>query len=136
MSFGFGDAFALDEVGGDVDAAFVGFLWSHLSRADLGRHLASLAGRLPAGSPVVAIDNRYVEGSSTPVSRRDAEGNTWQARPLADGTVHEVMKNFWSRDELLEMVAPVAAPGSCRVEELEHFWMCRFDVRPTRAGGT
>jgi hypothetical protein len=32
--------------------------------------------------------------SNTPISRRDADGNTYQRRTLDDGSVHEVLKNF------------------------------------------
>ena len=38
------------------------------------------------------IDNRYVEGSSTPIIRRDRFGNTYQERVLRDGTRHEVLR--------------------------------------------
>ena len=34
---------------------------------------------------MVFIDNRYVEGSSTPISARDDEGDTYQDRTLEDG---------------------------------------------------
>ena len=46
------------------------------------------------------LDNNYVIGSSTPISRTDANGNTYQARPLQDGSTHEVLKNFPSQAEL------------------------------------
>jgi len=50
----------------------------------------------------VFFDNRYVEGSSTPISRRDAQGNTYQARKLDNGSAHEVLKNFPTERELIE----------------------------------
>jgi len=40
------------------------------------------------------MDNRYVDGSSTPISERDADGNTYQRRRLADGSDNRVLKNF------------------------------------------
>lgn len=122
-SFTVGDALALDRVDGDFDAAFIGFLWSHLSAVDLRRHIDGLTARLPAGSPVVAIDNRYVSGSSTPISRTDRHGNTYQDRPLAHGSVHEVMKNFWTPAQLHRIVGRGA-----EVELVEHYWSCRFTV--------
>jgi demethylmenaquinone methyltransferase/2-methoxy-6-polyprenyl-1,4-benzoquinol methylase len=50
-------------------------------------------------------DNRFVEGSSTPVSERDADGNGYQARRLADGSIHCVLKNFPSEGELRALAA-------------------------------
>ena len=41
---------------------------------------------------MVYVDNRYVAGSSTPISRRDEFGNTYQLRSLKDGTHYEVLK--------------------------------------------
>ena len=34
----------------------------------------------------VFVDNRYVPGSSTPISREDGQGNEYQERTLRDGT--------------------------------------------------
>ena len=58
VDFRLGDAFALDGVDGDVDAAFAGFWWSHLQHDDVGRFLRGLHRRLPPGSPVIVLDNR------------------------------------------------------------------------------
>ena len=82
------------------DAAFAGFWWSHVLKRDLPRFLEGLHRVLAPGAQVVFLDNRYVEGSSTPVSRVDANGDSWQTRKLADGSTHEVLKNFPSGDEL------------------------------------
>ncbi len=43
---------------------FCGFWWSHISRGDIPRFLAALRGRVPAGTVLVLLDNRYVPGSS------------------------------------------------------------------------
>jgi demethylmenaquinone methyltransferase/2-methoxy-6-polyprenyl-1,4-benzoquinol methylase len=52
----------------------------------------------------VFLDNRYVEGNSSPVTASDAEGNTFQTRQLSDGSTYTVLKNFPSEAELLELV--------------------------------
>ena len=51
------------------------------------------------------LDNRYVEGSSTPVTERDADGNGYQLRKLADGSTHRVLKNFPTEAELEALAA-------------------------------
>jgi demethylmenaquinone methyltransferase/2-methoxy-6-polyprenyl-1,4-benzoquinol methylase len=55
----------------------------------------------------VFLDNRYIEGSSSPVSAHDGEGNTFQTRQLHDGSTHQVLKNFPSEAELLELVVGI-----------------------------
>jgi demethylmenaquinone methyltransferase/2-methoxy-6-polyprenyl-1,4-benzoquinol methylase len=75
---------------------------------------------------VVLMDNRYVEGSSTVISRRDAAGNTYQQRRLADGTTHEVLKNFPNRPELEAHFA--ASAEELSIAELTYYWTVRYRV--------
>ena len=82
------------------------------------------------GTRVVFIDNLYVEGSSTPISRADADGNTYQKRPLDDGSTHEVMKNFPSEQELCAAVADLACEA--RVEFLKYYWMLSYVSKAQR----
>ena len=85
VTFRTADAYALDQVPGDFDTAFIGFFWSHILRADIPRFLQGLRSRLGAGAKVIVLDNRYVPGSSTPVSRTGDDGDTYQHRTLNDG---------------------------------------------------
>jgi SAM-dependent methyltransferase len=115
------DAFALKGVPGACDAAFAGFWWSHMVKADLGRFVEGLANKLAPGSLVGVLDNRHVEGSSTPLSRRDAQGNTYQKRSLQTGETHEVLKNFPTAGELRDAVRPFASEA--RLEEVTYYWL-------------
>jgi demethylmenaquinone methyltransferase/2-methoxy-6-polyprenyl-1,4-benzoquinol methylase len=121
------DAFALEAVEGRFSAAFAGFLWSHVRRRDISRFLTGLHARMGAGSRIVFADNRCVPGSSTPVARRDAEGDTYQLRKLADGSEHEVVKNFPSADELRASVR--AAAERVEITELTYYWCLSYVVR-------
>ena len=99
-----GDAYALPKHTGQFDAAFAGFWFSHVPKTRQREFLLGLAARLEPGAKVVFLDNRYVDGSSLPVTARDAEGNTFQTRQLSDGSTHKVLKNFPTEAELLELV--------------------------------
>jgi demethylmenaquinone methyltransferase/2-methoxy-6-polyprenyl-1,4-benzoquinol methylase len=79
------------------------------------------------GAIVVFFDNRYVEGSSTPLSRRDAQGNTYQARKLDNGSAHEVLKNFPTERELVERAS--AHGLEAKVEWLEYYWLLTYRTR-------
>ena len=122
-----GDAYALPDFGRPHDALFAGFWWSHVPRARLDAFLAGASRRIAPGSLVAFLDNRYVEGSSTPISRRDAEGNTYQARKLDDGSSHEVLKNFPSDAELRERVQ--AHGDEVAIERLEDYWLLTYRAR-------
>jgi len=99
-----GDAYALPADIGRFDAAFAGFWFSHIPKKRQREFLHGLAARLEPGARVVFLDNRYVEGSSTPLTERDADGNTFQTRRLDDGSTHQVLKNFPAEAELIELV--------------------------------
>ena len=83
------------------DAAFAGCWWSHAPLNRLPAWLARLNGRLLPGATVVAMDNRLVPGSSTPISRSDAEGNPYPLRSLDDGSRHAVLKNCPTADQAI-----------------------------------
>lgn len=127
VRFGVADAYALDPSLGVFDGAFAGFWWSHVPRDAQPAFLASLRARLSPGAVLVMLDNRYVPGSSTPVSRTDAQGNTYQLRRLEDGSAHEVLKNFPSPAELRGALRAFAEELELR--ELRHYWILRCRVR-------
>ena len=121
------DAYDLPQELGLFDGAFAGFWWSHVPLRDQARFLASLDRRLLPGSRVALLDNRYVEGSSTPISRRDADGNTYQRRLLEDGSEHVVLKNFPTWQELSAAVAPFAR--DMQLTELEYYWVFAYEKK-------
>ena len=121
------DALSLEGAPEGCDAAFAGFWWSHVKKSDLDRFVHALSTKLRPGSVVAMLDNSYAEGSSTPVSRRDAEGNAYQMRTLANGERHEVLKNFPSALELTEAVRPVAREA--HLESLAYYWLLVFTLK-------
>jgi len=118
------DAFSLTEVEGNFNAAFCGFWWSHVPKNMLSSFLRTLHGKLAPNALVLMLDNIFVEGSSTPISRTDADGNAYQVRKLADGTVYEVLKNFPTPDEIRTTLAPFAA--GIEIIELEYYWIAKY----------
>jgi len=115
------DAYSLPDSLGCFNAALAVFWWSHVPRQRIGEFLASLHGRLDNGARVVVMDNRFVEGSSTPISELDAQGNTYQMRRLGDGSPVRVLKNFPDEAELRSHLPP-----SLNVETLEYYWLADY----------
>lgn len=124
VGFARADALAPPRLAGEFDAVFAGFWWSHLRRRERNGFLRSLAERLGSGVEVLLIDNRFVAGSSTPITRIDQDGNTWQQRRLADGTQHEVLKNFSDSAELRSLL--LTHGEQVDVYELPYYWMARY----------
>lgn len=121
-----GDAYSLDEKSGRFDAAFMGFFWSHVPHGQLERFIDNLHARLVPGARVLILDNDYVEGSSTPIAFIDADGNAWQERPLSDGTMHRVLKNFPVRGELMDRLADRA--NFTHWWRLDYYWLFEYRV--------
>lgn len=120
------DAYRLPAHCRGFDAAFAGFWWSHVRRAERRAFIASLHRSLVPGAVVVALDNRYVAGSSTPIARVDDEGNNYQRRRLADGSEHIVLKNFPDEMELIAEVRDCAAAVEYIV--LDYYWVFKYEL--------
>ena len=115
-----GDAYHPPRGAGRFDAALVAFWWSHIPRRRVAEFLQRLHAALEPGAVVLCMDNTFVAGDSTPVTRTDAEGNTFQSRRLESGQVFEVLKNYPTEDELRAAIAPFAA--CAEVNWLRHYW--------------
>lgn len=126
VRFELADAYALDPDLGTFDGALAIFWWSHIPLSAIQRFIGSLHARLQPGARVVMMDNRYIDGSSTPIAGRDAEGNTYQLRRLADGSENQVLKNFPSEAELRAALAPHAR--AFRYEALEYYWLAEYEL--------
>ena len=127
VEFSQGDAYALPDFGRRHDALFAGHWWSHVPLARLDAFLAGVTKSLAPGALVAYHDNRYVGGSSTPLSRRDSEGNTYQTRKLDDGSTHDVLKNFPTDEEL---IARANAHGEdAAVEQFDYFWLLVYRTK-------
>lgn len=116
VTFRGADAYALPPGLGRFTAAYAGFWWSHVPRERRGEFAASLHARLEPGARVIFMDNRYVEGNSTPIAHTDAAGNTYQDRRLADGSVTRIVKNFPRRGDFEHL------------EELTYYWLAEYHV--------
>ncbi len=124
VGFAVADAYQLDGIPDGCTSGFHGFWWSHVPVARIDAFVATFHSKLPPGARVVMIDNAYVEGSSTPISRQDADGNTYQIRRLQDGSEHEVLKNFPSDADLQKSLSGHAVNVSTRF--LQYFWIAEY----------
>ncbi len=122
-SASFGDA----RDGVHFDAAYAGCWWSHVPLSRLRPWLETLHSRLAPGARVVFLDNNFVQTSSTPLSRCDAEGNTYQQRVLDDGSTHEVLKNFPAPEDAITALGPRAVQPRWMAHT--HYWILSYRLR-------
>ncbi|MFY7865272.1 class I SAM-dependent methyltransferase [Roseateles sp.] len=131
VKFRLADAYALDLVApgtpSPFDAGFAGLWFSHVPVSRQATWLLQFHQQLQAGARVVLMDNRYVEGDSTPIFRIDSEGNGYQMRQLSNGSQHEVMKNFPSEARMRELLG--AQVSEFEWTELDYFWTLSYRLR-------
>ena len=125
VSFRQSDAFNLRSLAeNNFSAGMAMHWWSHLPKSEIKKFLDGYHRIFPPGALLVFMDNQFVAGSSTPISRTDGEGNTYQMRRLQDGTVHEVLKNFPSAGEVENMLAGAAT--EILWTELPYYWLLTY----------
>jgi ubiquinone/menaquinone biosynthesis C-methylase UbiE len=118
------DVYGLARPPRPFNGGLAAFWWSHVPKQRMRPFLRAFHRRFSPGAKVVFIDNAYVEGSSTPLSRRDESGDTYQLRKLDDGSEHEVLKNFPAAADLRAAVAGLAT--EVRVEFLKYYWTLSY----------
>lgn len=128
VTFQRADAYALRRFESGFSGGLSVFWWSHVPKARLRDFLGGFHRVFAPGAKVVFIDNVYVKGSSTAISRTDEEGNTYQLRSLDDGSTHEVLKNFPNEAELRACLNELAA--DVRVEFFTYYWILSYTPKP------
>jgi ubiquinone/menaquinone biosynthesis C-methylase UbiE len=118
------DAYALPKFDGLFNAGFGAFWWSHIPKARIQEFLTSFHSRLEPGAKVAFIDNRYIEGNSTPIFRAGEDGDTYQMRTLQDGKLHKVLKNFPSPEELKTAIGDLGI--HVEVTLFDYYWLLAY----------
>jgi len=124
VRFAVADLYTID-VKERYEGLFGGFIWSHILIQDLDRFLEAIDGILPDNGLIVFMDNKFVEGSNTPIINTDQSGNTYQLRKLENGTTYSVLKNFPTQDFVIEKLSGIGM--DVRFINLEYYWIasCR-----------
>jgi demethylmenaquinone methyltransferase/2-methoxy-6-polyprenyl-1,4-benzoquinol methylase len=94
------DSYKLEKITEKHNSLFAGFWFSHIPKSRVHEFVEVIHKKLHEHAIVVFMDNLYVEGNSTPISRVDTEGNSYQNRKLKDNSQHEILKNFYAEDWL------------------------------------
>ncbi len=120
------DAYSLSNVTGKFTAGFCGFWWSHIPMNRLREFINIFHSKLTDHALVVLLDNKFVQGSSTPISRLDEDGNSYQVRTLDSGKSYEILKNFPSRVELKEYLKNYS--NDVEYTDLDYYWLVKYTV--------
>lgn len=122
------DAFELNPAPqNNFTAGLAAAWWSHLRKSQIKSFLGRFHQLFPPNSLLVFMDNKFVPGSNTTISRTDDEGNTYQVRRLAAGSEYEILKNFPNESEVRTLIGNSVDKISWI--ELTYYWFLTYKLK-------
>ena len=120
------DAYALDNVDGDFDLGVANFWLSHVPKSKLADFFDVFHARLGPGALVFMTDNHHVAAYGGEFRSYPDEEDTYKYRELDDGSTWEVIKNYYSEDDLRAMVEPRGS--ALTIKSLEYYWWLWYEI--------
>jgi len=120
------DIFKMDNLKGEFEAGFGGYIWSHIPIQDLPRFLNKYQRKIKKGGKVIFIDNTHLPDYSTAIVKQDKYGNWYQKRKLEDGSSHLVLKNYPEKDFLLKILKESGKNMKC--QKLKFYWTISYET--------
>lgn len=121
-----GDAYVLETISGEFNAGVANFWLLHVQKASLSNFLSGFHKRLGSGSVVFMADNVYIPGLGGKLINKPGCEDTFKIRELADGSRHEVVKNYYREEQLREIFEPLASNLKIMVGKC--FWWLSYLV--------
>ncbi|MEW6156809.1 MAG: class I SAM-dependent methyltransferase [Verrucomicrobiota bacterium] len=119
-----GDAYALRHGPQNFTGGLANFWFSHVPKSRVSEFLDAFHARLEPKSHVFLADNVFVPGvGGELIVRPDCE-DTFKLRQLADGSRHEVLKNYYDHAALQAIFSPHAS--ALAIEIGTSFWWVRY----------
>jgi ubiquinone/menaquinone biosynthesis C-methylase UbiE len=122
-----GDAYALQSISGSFNGGLANFWFSHIPKVRITEFLDGFHRRLGPGSVVFMADNMIVPGVGGELVKREGCEDTFKLRTLADGSKHEVLKNYFTVRELEQILSPHAQ--DLRIQMGKCFWWVKYLVK-------
>jgi ubiquinone/menaquinone biosynthesis C-methylase UbiE len=121
------DAYSLENVAGDFEGGLANFWFSHIPKDRIMAFLNNFHSKLQSSAVVLLCDGIQTSGlGGELVSKPDSE-DTYKIRTLNNGTVHQVLKNYYSEQELRQIFEPIVS--NLEIQMGKYFWRVRYSVR-------
>jgi demethylmenaquinone methyltransferase/2-methoxy-6-polyprenyl-1,4-benzoquinol methylase len=118
------DSYKLNKIKENHDSLFAGFWFSHIPKSKIKKFLDIIHKKLDEKALIIFMDNIYVEGNNTPISRFDTEGNSYQIRKLKDNSQYEIIKNFYTENELQNFFKDHGS--EILINDLKYYWISKY----------
>lgn len=120
------DAYSLDEIPGKFDAGLANFWFSHVPKSRINEFLSNFHNRLERPAVVFMADNHLVVGIGGQLIAKVGIEDTFKLREAADGSKNEVLKNYYSSDDLRQLFSPFSS--DLKIDETKYFWSVMYTV--------
>ena len=97
------DAYDMSFTPQSFSGALATFWLSHIRWEDIYGWLDHLHTFLESGARVFFADNTYIEGIGGELVTKEKDHNTYKLRTLKDGSQHLIVKNYFTKKELLKI---------------------------------
>ena len=120
------DAYRMDNIKGIFDGGCANFWFSHIPKEKINDFIKCFHKKLKPGARVFIADNVYLEGVGGELISKAGDKNTYKKRKLLDGSSYEIMKNYYSTDELKELIKDHAR--DIEIKSSECFWRIKYNT--------
>jgi len=133
VEFRVADAYRLEGIPAGFTCAFAGDWWSHVPRTMLRRFLDGLHQHLEPGSRVAFVEIMPRDHPDLIPYRYDRDGNGICRRVLPSGAGFDVVRNYHTREEILEAIGKRGR--AARYHEWPELgrWLLTYEMSPARS---
>jgi ubiquinone/menaquinone biosynthesis C-methylase UbiE len=125
VRFEVADAFHLETIEGQFDGCLACFWLSHVSRSHIAEFFSRLHARLKKGSRVFMADNVFEPHVGGQFVEEPGHPDTYRIRTWEDGSVHRVLKNYYSQKEFNDMLPGVR---NLEVHMGVYYWWIKYET--------
>lgn len=130
VDFVVGDSYCPALGRGSFSGGLANFWFSHVPRGRVDESLKSMGFVMVKGSVVFMADNVFVFGVGGELVRKNGDVDTYKLRRLNDGSEFLVVKNYYSREMLVDVLNPFAKElSSDNVWFGDCYWYVFFEFR-------
>jgi len=126
VTFQVADAYTLSGIPSGFSAAYAILWWSHIPKERTIDFLRVLHLRLLPGAFVMFVDQLPIDGH---ILRNGENGNTLEKRVLPDGRSFEIVKNFPSEKDIINILAGMAENIEYIKHPEEKSWNVTYNVK-------
>ena len=120
------NAFEMNNIRGDFDAGCANFWFSHIPKNKINDFLNLFHSKLQHGSIIFMTDNIFIDGVGGNLLTKPGDENTYKIRVLSDGTVYEIIKNYYSEEELKKIFVKYSSDPQVTIGKC--FWRVTYKI--------